>query len=159
MVIVDAAENLEPRAKPADVAMEVCVLIRVVVPLEVLIATQKPAAKGNVEKCLERFLTPSHIVLVVPNQPHPDKVVLSLRITRALKRRVEKAAKLHGMSVTDFVEWSLTTSVRDVTLSPDDYRQIAEATALAAKGGGSDQRLRDARAAREAAEAGGRRAS
>lgn len=134
-------------------------VVFVVITLETLAALHIARTRKNVHKCLERLLTPLYGLRVVPNQPHPDKAMLALRIPRALKARIEKAAKSRKMTTTDYVEWSLTASVRDVILTADDYRKIAEATAKATSSHRPDQRLRSSGAERKADEVGGGRAT
>lgn len=69
----------------------------------------------------------------MPNQPAPDKDVLSVRIPRTLKRRLEKQAERKEMTLSQFVEWLLNEAVKNTELTPDDYNQIAEETARAIK--------------------------
>lgn len=81
----------------------------------------------------------------MPNQPAPDKVVLALRISRALKRRLEKLAKLRKETLTDVVIGILNQQVQNVELTPDDYRKIADEIEAARKGDAPDQRVRPRR--------------
>lgn len=82
----------------------------------------------------------------MPNQPAPDKVILALRINRALKRRLEKLAKLRRETLTDVVIGILTQQVQNTELTPDDYRKIANEIEAARKGDAPDQRVRSRRA-------------
>lgn len=110
-------------------------------------ATASRITVKNVEKCLERLLTPCKLRLVMPNQHAPDKAPIALYVSRELKRAVQKEAKARGMTVTDFVEWVLTSSTRNTVLTPDDYRKIAEETERARQKRQPDQRLRASRPA------------
>lgn len=42
--------------------------------------------------------------------------------------RVRRAAKTRGLTITAFIEESLTHATRNTTLTPEDYIAIAEAT-------------------------------
>lgn len=64
----------------------------------------------------------------VANEPAPDKEVVSFRISRALKRRLEKLATARKVTLTELVESLMTTATTNVILTADDYREIAEAT-------------------------------
>lgn len=116
--------------------------LQVIVPAETAFALEK---LGKFAKCLERSLTPMHLGVAMPNQPAPDKVILAIRITRALKRRLEKLAALRKESVTDVVIAILNQQVQSVELTPDDYRKIADEIEKARAGGIPDQRLRPRR--------------
>jgi hypothetical protein len=110
----------------------------------------------NVEKSIVRYLTPRILFPVtgMPNQPSPDKVVVSFRIPRTLKVRLEKAAATLKMNLSEFIEFVLFRETQNIELTPDDYRRIAQETDAAKKGRSTDQRLRDARAARKTREGG-----
>lgn len=99
----------------------------------------------NVKKGIERSLTPWHVVGAMPNQPAPDKVILALRISRTLKRRLEKLAKQRKETITEVVIAILNQQVQHVELTPDDYRKIAAEVEEARKGSVSDKRLRPRR--------------
>ena len=79
------------------------------------------------------------------NQPAPDKTMLALRIPRTLKVRIEKAAKHHNMSVTDYVLFVLNRETQNVELTPDDYRRIAQEIEAAKSGNRVDHRIRPQR--------------
>lgn len=113
---------------------------------ETAFAWFKHASQKNVQKIIVRCLTPCLSGFAMPNQPAPDKVMLSVRVSRALKRRVQKAAKQNGVIVTDWIVATLTTQTQHITLTADDYRKIAEETEEAARGIGADKRLRSSRA-------------
>lgn len=89
----------------------------------------------------------------VANQPAPDKEVVSFRITRHLKRRLDILAKKREQSLTELVENLMTSATRNVELSPDDYRQIAEATERARAGKKEDGRRKRPAAPRAETEA------
>lgn len=42
--------------------------------------------------------------------------------------RVRRAAKTRGLTITAFIEETLTHATRNTTLTPEDYLAIAEAT-------------------------------
>jgi uncharacterized protein (DUF1778 family) len=62
----------------------------------------------------------------MPNQPSPDKAMVNLRLSRELKMTAERAAKARGMTLTDFCAWIIQRETRDIILTPDDYRKIAQ---------------------------------
>lgn len=119
--------------------------VQIQIPRELAFALEKLNSQKNVQKIIARSLTPCFDVSAMPNQPSPDKVILSLRITRALKRRIQKAASQSCSILTDWIVGALTAQTQNVTLTADDYRKIADETEKAAKGLGSDQRLRSSR--------------
>jgi len=96
------------------------------------------------EKSVARLLTPCQFHPVA-NQPAPDKTMFALRIPRALKVRIQKAAKHHRMSLTDFVMFVLQRETKDVELTPDDYRRIAKEIEAVKSGNPVDNRLRSKR--------------
>jgi len=116
--------------------------LQVIVPRETAAALEKC---GTFQKCIERSLTPCQLGGAMPNQPAPDKVVLALRISRALKRRLEKLAKQRKETLTDVVIAILNQQVQNVELTPDDYRKIADQIEAARKGDAPDQRVRSSR--------------
>lgn len=63
----------------------------------------------------------------MPNQPSPDKEVLSFQVPRALKSRICKLAKRRGEPMSQTIVAILTHATKDITLSAEDYRAIAEA--------------------------------
>ena len=99
----------------------------------------------NVKKCFARCLTPMDPVVVMSNQPAPDKAILAIRISRALKMRLERLAEQRKETVTDVVVAILGKSVQNVELTPDDYRKIADEIEAARSGRKTDQRLRSNR--------------
>lgn len=64
----------------------------------------------------------------MPNAHAADKEVMGFYIPRALARKVRKAAKSQGLTVTAFIEQVLTHGTRHVELTPEDYEEIAQAT-------------------------------
>ena len=122
-------------------------VLEISVPIETAVALKK---LRNVEKCLERLLKPAQLVFAMPNQHAPDKAPSALYIPRSLKERVRRAAKEKGMSITDFVEWLLWSAVKNVELTDEDHRRIADEIEAARAGRTTDQRVRSARAARKA---------
>lgn len=104
----------------------------------------------NVKKGIERLLAPWQIVSVMPNQHAPDKDSIALYIPRELKEAVRKEAAERKMTITEYVEWVLISSTRNVTLTPDDYRRIAYETQQARENRKTDKRLRANRASRSA---------
>ena len=64
----------------------------------------------------------------MPNQHSPDKEVIGFYVPRTLAMRVRRAAKTRGLTITAFIEETLTHATRQTTLTPEDYLQIAQAT-------------------------------
>ena len=64
----------------------------------------------------------------MPNQHSPDKEVIGFYINRTLAMRVRRAAKSRGLTITAFIEETLTHATRNTTLQPEDYLAIAQAT-------------------------------
>jgi hypothetical protein len=64
----------------------------------------------------------------MPNQHAADKEVIGFYIPRTLARRIRKAAKSRGLTITAFIEEILTHATRNTELTPDDYIAIAQAT-------------------------------
>lgn len=99
----------------------------------------KETSKKFLKKWLQLSYGVSNLPVVrpeltpMPNQGSPDKDVLSVRIPRPLKKRLEKLAAKRGLKVAALVEQIITQHVTEITLSPNDYRQIAEETELALK--------------------------
>jgi hypothetical protein len=115
------------------------------VPIEVAHAARKRLTQKNVKKGFARCLTPMDPVVVMSNQPAPDKTLLAIRISRALKVRLERLAAQRKETVTDVVIAILGKSVQNVELTPDDYRKIADEIEAARSGRKTDQRLRPRR--------------
>lgn len=64
----------------------------------------------------------------MPNVHASDKEMLGFYVPRTLSRRVRKAAKASKLTITSFIENVLTTATQKIELTPEDYRQIADAT-------------------------------
>jgi len=64
------------------------------------------------------------------NQGAPDKIHLTMRIPIALRKRLQRLAKKRGETLTDVVLSVLQKAVKDIELSPADYREIAAEVAL-----------------------------
>lgn len=64
----------------------------------------------------------------VPNQHSPDKICVSAWVSRTVHARLVKEGKRRGMSLTEFVEHLYNHAVKDVELTPQDYRRIADQT-------------------------------
>jgi hypothetical protein len=64
----------------------------------------------------------------MPNVHASDKEMLGFYVPRTLSRRVRKAAKAAKLSITSYIENVLTTATQKIELTPEDYRQIADAT-------------------------------
>lgn len=71
------------------------------------------------------------MVPLMPNQHSADKEVLGFYIPRTLAQRVRKAARLRDLTITAFVEETLTHATRKTELTPEDYRLIARETEAA----------------------------
>ncbi|CAB4163294.1 hypothetical protein UFOVP813_12 [uncultured Caudovirales phage] len=64
----------------------------------------------------------------MPNVHASDKEMLGFYVPRTLSRRVRKAAKASKQSITSYIEIVLTSATSKIELTPQDYREIAEAT-------------------------------
>ncbi len=63
----------------------------------------------------------------MPNQENPNIRPLFVRVTQELWRELEVLAKRRGFEdVSSLVRSVLTEAVKDVNLTEDDYRLIAE---------------------------------
>ena len=67
-------------------------------------------------------------LLFMPSDHSPDKISVGAWIPRTLYARFKKEALARKMSVTEFFEFILSKAVKDVTLTPEDYEQIAQET-------------------------------
>jgi macrodomain Ter protein organizer (MatP/YcbG family) len=67
----------------------------------------------------------------MPNQPAPDKEVLSFKVNRALKARIVKLSKRRGETMSETIVSILTHATQDVQLSAEEYQEIAQAVARA----------------------------
>lgn len=121
-------------------------LIWIQVPLELRDAAMKLIARKKVKKSIARLLTPARDVFAMPNQPAPDKAMIALRVSRLLKARLLKLAKQRKMSLTDLVVFIWQRETKDVELTSEEVRKIAEEIAEAERGAKHDNRLRSNRA-------------
>ncbi len=64
------------------------------------------------------------------NQGAADKVHLTMRIPIALRKRLQRLAKKRDETLTDVVLTVLQKAVKDIELSPADFREIAAEVAL-----------------------------
>ena len=76
---------------------------------------------------LDGYKTP-FTVTDMPGQRHPDKTTLAIYIPRTLMQRVRRLAAERGETVTAVVEAAVTAQTRKVSLTPEDYDQIARET-------------------------------
>lgn len=67
----------------------------------------------------------------MPSQGSPDKTYLTIRVPRALKRRLEKLAESRGETLTDLVIAWAQKAVSNIELTAKDYEQIAKEVAAA----------------------------
>jgi hypothetical protein len=63
----------------------------------------------------------------MPNQPSPDKEVLSFQVPRTLKRRLQILAKSRKETLSQLIVSILTNATINITLTPEDYQAIAKA--------------------------------
>lgn len=63
----------------------------------------------------------------MPNQPSPDKEVLSFQVPRTLKRRLQILAKTRRETLSELIVSILTNATINITLTPEDYQIIARA--------------------------------
>ena len=67
------------------------------------------------------------------NQPKPTNVQRSIRAQRELDMKVLKQFRADGMTIKDAYILALEFATRKVTLTAEDYRQIADETEQARK--------------------------
>jgi hypothetical protein len=67
----------------------------------------------------------------MPNQPAPDKEVLSFKVNRALKARIVKLSQRRGETMSETIVSILTNATQDVQLSAEEYQEISLAVARA----------------------------
>lgn len=67
------------------------------------------------------------------NQPKPTNVQRSIRAQRELDMKVLKQFRADGMTIKDAYILALEFATRKVTLTAEDYRQIADETERARK--------------------------
>jgi hypothetical protein len=97
--------------------------IRITLPIETFWAAQK----GGVSNLLTCVSNPATPLVVMPNQHSPDKICISAWVGRPLHRRLTKAAKARKMTLTDYAEHLYAQATREIELTAEDFRQIAEA--------------------------------
>jgi hypothetical protein len=105
--------------------------IQFTVPIETFWA----ARKAGVSNLLTSVSNPTKPFAVMPNQHSPDKICISAWVNRAMHRRLMKAAKARKMTFTDYAEHLYAQATRDIELTPEDFRQIAEAVERAKRKG------------------------
>jgi len=67
----------------------------------------------------------------MPNQPAPDKEVLSFKVNRVLKARILKLSHQRGETMSETIVSILTNATQDVHLTSEEYQEIALAVARA----------------------------
>ena len=70
---------------------------------------------------------------LMPDQPAADKDTITIRVSRALKKRLQKLAERRRESLTDVVIAFIEKAVRGVELTAQDYQEIAADVAAAEK--------------------------
>jgi hypothetical protein len=78
----------------------------------------------------------------VPNQHAPDKESVSCKVPRGLKRKLERLAAQRGETLSELVVGIFTKATDGITLTSDDYEEIARATRAAEQGRKIDGRRR-----------------
>lgn len=68
------------------------------------------------------------------NQRSADKVCVSAYVPRTTARRLKKLAEKREQSLTELVEALYIEATRDIELTPEDYRQIANEVEAARRG-------------------------
>lgn len=61
----------------------------------------------------------------MPNQPDPNKRVLSCYISREYYAKARKFAEKKGLSLSQFISRLIEREVHNEKLEPEDYEQIA----------------------------------
>jgi hypothetical protein len=79
----------------------------------------------------------------MPNQPAPDKEVLSFKVNRALKARIVKLAKRRGETMSETIVSILANATQDIQLTAEEYQEIALAVARASHDQPSRSKRRD----------------
>lgn len=62
----------------------------------------------------------------MPNQHDPKKRSLAVYISRERYYQVKRLAQREGISMSRLLEILVERAVRDITLTPEDYEQIAK---------------------------------
>lgn len=60
------------------------------------------------------------------NNHSPDKESLSVRVPRELHRALEIAADVEKKTLSDFIREKLQHATKDIELTAEDYRKIAD---------------------------------
>ena len=100
--------------------------------IEVSFDAAMKAAKKNKEKglTLGRLQGLTNLAKPKPqmaNEPAIDKVMLTLQLSVADKRRLAKEAEKRGFeSLSDYVRFLIHEATKDVVLMPEDYEAIAD---------------------------------
>lgn len=62
----------------------------------------------------------------MPAQPSLKKQMISVRLDRELYRKVNKLAKLHGLTMADVLVAMIEDATKNIELSAKDYEEIAK---------------------------------
>ena len=62
----------------------------------------------------------------MPNQPDPDKIMLSVRVPRTIYEQLTKLAKSKKKSISEIVIDLISLEVSNISLTAEDYENIAE---------------------------------
>lgn len=62
----------------------------------------------------------------MPNQPDPDKIMLSVRVPRTLYEQLRKLAKSKKKSISEIVIDLISLEVSNISLTAEDYENIAQ---------------------------------
>lgn len=71
-----------------------------------------------------RCKQPIYVSPCMPDQPDPDKRVLSVRVSRELYAKLQAAAKAAQMGFNEYIRALLLTRTDHVVLTKEDYDQI-----------------------------------
>jgi hypothetical protein len=82
----------------------------------------------------------------MPNQPAPDKEVLSFKVNRALKARIVKLAKRRGETMSETIVSILSNATQDIQLSAEEYQEISIAVARASHNQSAGSKRRGSKA-------------
>ena len=62
----------------------------------------------------------------MPNQPDPDKIMLSVRVPRTLYEQLSKLYKSKNKIISEIVIDLISLEVSNISLTAEDYENIAE---------------------------------
>jgi hypothetical protein len=126
-------------------------MVRIVVnlPTEIAFALKKYANTKKIFDAKIHFGVRHRQSQHMPNQRSADKVCVSAYVPRTTQRRLKKLADKRGQSLTELVESLYIEATREIELTPEDYRQIANEVEQAARG--TDQRVGRSRNKKKAA--------